>query len=345
MTLKDILGDVIGFTDNENIQNFESIGLTDHISNDQVSSDHTSTIGIPNITTEPKFTPEKVIFFDSVIRSDFTAITKSPSLLVSFITVALGYTEAEYNSNKPIELNNSTTFEVKRYLVASKSSLKNRSYEKEILLRNNVRYEIHTVDTNFLTVSDIWEGYILRSLLPEVEKNFVIEKIFNKLNSSTILIKDGNLFSINIDKHKDINIFGHVKNFNVPKQFLEGETFKKLSEGSIPSSEIYKHQDGPDVIYYCYANLCNSNQKHRKSGIFNLSRIDMKCSQKDNKEILDRFNFILKYFIKLTSVFSDSPRFPQNLPMIESLERFLRTTSGNRELIKQIIVEEISRIK
>ncbi|MEN2998939.1 MAG: hypothetical protein ABDH28_07915 [Brevinematia bacterium] len=341
--------DIIGFSEVDDIQDFlnQDISLVEE---DIECVDDSQ-------FKESKFRPEEVIFFDGTARLDYLARTKSS--VIGFMTFALGHVRACLG--KPIELSKSAKFKIVRKVIIPQNILKSNNLDyNKIIFSKEVAYDICKYPTNIPRVSDLWNDVVLSEIMPDLELHYVEDnilephyvgdKIIKTLVNGTILVKDGRIDKLFSPKRSifghvetfDIpkrSIFGHVKTFNIPKRILDDPN---LREGGL-RSRVYKLRGNNSYnVYSCYINL-NSSRRSRliKGGVFSYSRVDI-ASERVDDDLVDRFNFISKYLVELTSVFSDSARFPQNIPIVERLENFLRKLSGDRSIIKHIIAEKIS---
>lgn len=307
--LSDIISSIEGYSDSENIQDFPSQGIYEGQDLERVCD---------NFLGGPSFYPNRVIFFDSVVRLDFVVLARNS--VVGFFTFALGHIEAVYSPSnerfEPVDLNKSVEYDVVRKLVINKSDLKN--YRDKFVLNDKLYYEVEVVDVVYQRIGDLWNDYVLRSLLPTLEREYVCNKILSRLKEDDILVKDGLVGDLGYN----MNVFGHVKTFNLSSEVLNDTSLRNNS-----ISGIYRNGD----YYSCYLDL-SRNSSFLKGGVFGYSRLDVRCSTLD-EEVLKRFRFVSKHCHKLVSVFSNSSRFPQNFPIIESLEMFLRRKCGDRDII------------
>lgn len=304
----DISSNLVGFSESENIEDFPSQGVSKTHSLEKVFE------GFLRENVED-FKPERVIFFDSVMRLDFVLLTRNS--VIGFFTFALGHVESEYL--KPIDLNKDVKFKIVRKLMVSKSDIKNSTY-KILKLSDSydLSYEIEVVNDEYQRIGDLWNNYVLRDLLPKLERDYVSKNILNNLRDRDILIKDGLIEGLG----DNINVFGHVKTFDVGPEVLNDSDIQTFHVSS-----LYRNGD----YFSCYLDLSKGRNRLR-SGAFSYSRLDMKY-EKLNDEVIGRFKFVSEYLCRLTSIFSNSSRFPQNLPIIEGLERFLRSKCGDRNIV------------
>lgn len=314
--------DYIGIAGSDNIQDFPTQGVSGYNNSEFVE------IGSID-KRDQSFKPKTIIFFDSVVRLDLVLMFR-PSL-VGFITIVPGLIRVE--SNKPIEISKSVEYEVLRYLIAPRSVLDDKIVNGSVIeIEKSIKYTIYPIENEISRVSELWDKYVLETLLRSIEIEFITEKIDKYSDNQTIFVKDGNLKGLNVDSP---NVFGHVKTFDIPTFLLNDDIILKKSE----TSKIYKNNN----LYSCYINYgYNRKTLLGKTGTFNFSRLDMVSSSTDDKEIISRFNFIARYLLNTTSVFSNSPRFPQNLPAIEMLEKILRNISGEVNIIKHRIVKKLN---
>ncbi|MCS7298633.1 MAG: hypothetical protein RMJ37_01565 [Spirochaetia bacterium] len=314
--------DYIGITGSDNIQDFPTQGVSGYNNNEFVE------IGSID-KKDQSFKPKTIIFFDSVVRLDFVLMFR-PSV-VGFITIVPGLIKVE--SNKPVELSKSVEYEVLRYLIAPRSVLNDRIVNGSVIeIEKSIKYTIYPIEPEISKVSELWDKYVLEILLQNIEIEFITKKIDEYSDNQTIFVKDGNLQGLNVDSP---SVFGHVKTFDIPTFLLNDDIIIRKSE----TSKIYKNNN----LYSCYINYgYNRKTLLGKTGTFNFSRLDMLSSSTDDKEVISRFNFITRYLLNMTSVFSDSPRFPQNLPVIEMLEKFLRSVSGEINIIRHRIVKNLN---
>lgn len=319
-SIKDIFKEeVLGFSESDNIQDFPGQGISDN----QIECVDSSS------WRESKFKPNKVIFFDSTARLDFVLMTRSS--VIGFTTFSLGYIEVEYK--KPIRLciSESIKYKVIRKIILPQFSLKDDIYHTSITLSQGVGYEIHRVSSPIPTVEELWEKIVLEELIPKLEREYIANEVLKVLGKDDILIKDGRLE----DLGSNPNVFGHVKNFEINREVVYDNNLLIDKRSS-----IYRIKDN---TYSCYINLGlfrGDKGILLDRGTFNYSRVDMNIDNFDDS-IVDRFNFISEYLLNLTSVFSDSPRFPQNIPVIESLENVLRHLSGDRSIVKHQIIKSL----
>lgn len=319
--------DYIGVTGSDNIQDFPTQGISSY-NNDEF-------VEIGSVDKEDRsFIPKTIIFFDSIVRLDFVLMFK-PSI-VGFVTIVPGSIKVE--SDKPVELSKSVEYKVLRYIIAPRSILSDEIVNGNVLeIDRSIRYTIHLVDSEIGRVSELWDKYVLGILLKKVEVEFItkklenLEKLVKYSDNQTIFVKDGNIKELNTD---NTNIFGHVKTFDIPTFLLNDDIILGKSE----TSKIYKNGN----LYTCYINYgYNKKTLLGKSGTFNFSRVEIVSNFSSDDEVIGRFNFITRYLLNITSLFSNSPRFPQNLPVIEMLEKFLRNASGNINIVRQRIIKNL----
>lgn len=307
-SLTDIINaNIIGSSESENIQEFPSQGI----------SEVKNLTKITEINSSYGFEPRNVIFFDSVVRLDYVLLTRNS--VIGFLTFGLGHIEFEYS--KPIDLNKNVKFEVVRRMVVSRSDVKDNSANYSFKV-GKLSYDVEVIDGKYLRISDLWHDYVLKKLLPDLEKKYVIDKILSKLGEDSILVKDGLISGLS----GGINVFGHVKTFDLNSEIVDSDECLKKNY----VSSIYDNGE----FYSCYLDLSRGKNSFRR-GIFGYSRLDVNKESVQNNldEVIERFKFISEYFHRLTSILSDSSRFPQNLPIIESLERFLRSKVGDRNIV------------
>lgn len=317
-SLRDFLKtDIVGFSEAENIQNFPSQRISPGEGEEVTLVDSS-----PPSTSS--FKPKKVIFFDATARLDFVLMTRLS--IVGFLTFALGYSESEYG--RPINLNQNVKHKIVRKAVIPYPVFKDGTPPPtKIDFQERLVYDIYSPQNVVYTVSELWDQVVLERLLPELEKGFIESEVLTRLGDESIFIKDG---TIDFLRSSNLNVFGHVKSFEVPGLVLSDKNLEKGRSG------IYSLRDS---VYSCYLNL-ESERVLFKKGVFSFSRVDVKAEE-FSSELVDRFNFISNYLMSLTSVFSNSSRFPQNIPIIETLERFLRNMSGDRSIIGHIIAKSL----
>ena len=318
--IKDLLNDdLVGFLESDNIENFPTLNVSEEDSFECVDDSE---------FRKPNFVPKKIVFFDSVVRLDFVVATKFS--ILGFVTFALGSVFSEYE--KPIDIGKSIKFEVVRKLIGFRDILKEDFSQDRFELVGSgftLNYEVYAIDFNINKVNELWDEIVLKKLLPELENKFISE-ILDEFDSETILIKDGNIY----DFSPSDKVFGHVKNFSVPKVLFDDKNIKSSFRSS-----IYRNKSKENV-YSCFVDLGRDrNYRLLGRGIFDYLRIDVVCDyfRELSNDIVDKFNFVSDYIFRSTSMFSSSNRFPQNTPMIESIESFLRSVSGDRRIIMNML--------
>ncbi|MFN4245005.1 MAG: hypothetical protein ACK4F9_02520 [Brevinematia bacterium] len=320
-SLRDFFKDnIVGFSESDNIEEFPAMSVSDDQNFECVED---------SSFRKSSFTPKRIIFFDSVVRLDFVVSTKVS--IAGFVTFALGGLFSD--CGEPIDIKKNIKYKVVRKLITCRSTLKEDFFYNVLSLTSDgfsLDYEIELVDSSITRISELWNEIVLKSILPNLERGFIFD-IIKDVDDNSILVKDGNLYGFT----HSLNVFGHVKNFNVPRVVFDDKNLK----GGIRSS-IYKNKSTENV-YSCFVDLgrMRTFRPLGGRGMFDYLRVDIVCDHFDSLvyDVVDRFNFISDYIFSSTSVFSGSDRFPQNTPMIESIERFLRTVSGDKRIISSIL--------
>jgi hypothetical protein len=306
---------------------------------------------IPNdeILNESKFTEEEVtvIVFDSVARLDSTIMTKNG--LVGFITITLG--SIKFTNGKEIILSESTKTETKRIIISPQGVFSEGI--KFLKIDDKITYELMpTTRSKIDTFEELWKEIFLKEELPRIENEFINTKVIKEMNETTVLIKDGKLeltkTSLPFDiKNEELwfNIFGNIKNYQIDLN----KAMNIISIGAARTNIEYEpYNEMGARRYQSYINLGRTKEDLRnkryeifKKGIFNFSRVDMLIPNHldDIEKVIDRYNFISNFLRKMTSIFSNNPRFPQNIPIISTLEKYLRSLMGRREIVTKEIMK------
>ncbi len=342
VTLRDALKtEILGISTTPNDELFASQEID--------SRENSNIFQIPNdeILNENKFAAEEIIVFDSVARLDSTIMTKNG--LVGFITITLG--SIKFTNGKEIILSQSTKTETKRIIISPQNVFLDNV--KFLKIDNKIVYELIPATRNRIyTYEELWKEIFLKEELPKIENEFINTKIIKEMNEKTILIKDGKLelnkTSLPFDIENDelwFNIFGNIKNYQIDLNKAMNIASKNVIRTQI---EYEPYNEMGAKRYQSYVNLGrikedlkNNRYEIFKKGIFNFTRVDMLVPEHlDNIEkVIDRYNFISNYLRKMTSIFSNNPRFPQNMPIISILERYLRSLMGRREIVMKEIMK------
>jgi len=339
---------------NEILKEIKILGVSSSPNDEMFASQEMDTRGGFNLTKisedklegkmieESEFSPKNTIVFDSVARLDSTIMTERG--LVGFITITLG--AIKFTNGKEITFSDSVKSETERIIIAPRDLFPKDLTHIEI--SDRIIYTIFPQGRNYIrTYEELWKEIFLEEYLPKIENNFIGRVIIKEIDEDTIFIKDGRL-----EIYKDalpyeiqnenlwFNIFGNIKNYQVDINEIMLDIISGKSKRTQIEYENYSKINAKR--YQSYINLGklkNGDREVRhevfKKGIFNLSRIDMIIPEhlENIPKLIGRYNFISNYMRKMTSIFSNNPRFPQNLPIISSLEKYLRSLMGKREII------------
>lgn len=318
-----VKGEFLGFSSNENIENFSTQEISDQFVDFSI---------FPEVETTKVFEPREVWFFDSTSSLDFVLMTRKG--IIGFITVSLGVIKTNYR--EPINAKN-IEYEVKRFIILPEEI--NTSFNSLIFELNDYKFNFSAIYRSRVNkVEVLWKELFLQDILPKLERDFIINRLSQYLSDEVVLIKDGLLGEL-VNSDSCRYMFGYVKNFSFPDVIFDDPKFRAKDK----RTGIYVVNGG--VGFHSYINLGYSKELgfiDVNRGIYNYSRVDIAgYSAGEVENIVSRYNFITDYSIYLTSLFSSSNRFPQNLPIIEFLESFLRNASGNREIVRKAIQEVV----
>ncbi|MGB9621580.1 MAG: hypothetical protein ACPL4C_03975 [Brevinematia bacterium] len=323
----DIVGnEVLGFSSSENIENFSSQDVSEEIGNISL---------LTEVKTYKTFNPKEVWFFDSTSSLDFVLMTRKG--ILGFVTVALGVIKTQYKMPIPIS-DKSIEYDVKRFIILPEDL---GNFPSLVIDNSNCRFDFIVIRKPRINrVEVLWKEVFLKEILPRLEKDFIIDRLSSYLSDEVILIKDGLLGEI-VNSNSCRYIFGHVKNFSFPEIVFDDDRFRSRDK----RTGIYVVEGGRG--FHSYINLgypeVNRPFINVNRGTYNYSRVDLAgYSLNEVEEIVARYEFIADYLIYLTTLFSNSQRFPQNVPIIEFLESFLRNASGNKEIVKRVIEKVVA---
>ncbi len=343
LEFEELLSDitVIGIQSNESIEEL-STGIGISFSKDEkiqkISIDYSKL---------PEFQFKKSIIFDSTSRLDASLIT--PEGIIGFITVSSGAIILNRETKKwEKKIPNQPT----RILVIPNKKRDTISGIQKLKIDKNIEYEIHWKNKTINNYEELWKEVFLKEILPEIEFNFIEEHLYQMLDDTTVLIKDGSLIhqnKIGITPQNSsslLNIFGHIKNTNIPEEVKE-----EIIKQNFPSKTcVYRRQDQNYIEYFCFVNLTYNQNRMLPKGLFNYSKLSLVqeipllenlINQDTEIEISSRLYSIANLLIELAKPFSPSHRYPQNLPCISFLENILRAFSSNREIISMKISSKI----